>query len=305
MEIILISKSHRAGRRIHFGTLGAVALCGLALALVAALGWSGYQAGLHARSDVSVTLNEAIGRQKAAVDEAIRDAENDLNALAQRLGEMQAHVIRLDALGARLVDIAKLDGGEFAFEASPGRGGPAGVATTLEPQTQAEFITQLERLAAKLEDRQIKLSALEGLFMEGNLQAKVHPAGRPITKGWMSSPFGYRNDPYTGRRVFHEGIDFAGRFGSEVRAVAAGVVVDTGYEQGYGNYVEVKHANGYATRYAHNKKNLVKVGDTVQKGQPVALMGSTGRSTGPHVHFEVLHNGKRVNPWKFVRAEQP
>ncbi len=304
MEIILISKSHRAGRRIHLGTLGAVALCGFALSLVAALGWSGYRMGLNARSDTSVILDQAISRQRAAVDEAIRDAENDLNALAQRLGQMQAHVIRLDALGSRLVDMADLDRAEFAFESSPGRGGPADVVTW-QPQTQADFMTQLERLAAQLEDREVKLEALEGLLMEGKLQAKVHPAGRPITEGWISSSFGYRNDPYTGRRAFHEGIDFAGRFASEVRAVAAGVVVDAGYEQGYGNYVEIKHANGYATRYAHNKKNLVKVGETVQKGQAVALMGSTGRSTGPHVHFEVIHNGKRVNPWKFVRAEQP
>ncbi|NIR82257.1 MAG: M23 family metallopeptidase [Gammaproteobacteria bacterium] len=282
--------------------MGAIGLCGLALALGAALGWGGYRMGLNAQSDASVTLDAAIERQRAAVQEAIRDAENDLNALAQRLGQMQAHVIRLDALGARLVDVAKLDPGEFAFESSPGRGGPADVAAR-QPQTEADFLTQLERLAAQLEDREVKLRALEGLLMEGKLQAKVHPAGRPIAEGWMSSHFGYRNDPYSGRRAFHEGIDFAGRFASEIRAVAAGVVVEAGYEQGYGNYVEIKHANGYATRYAHNKKNLVKVGETVQKGQPVALMGSTGRSTGPHVHFEVLHNGKPVNPWKFVRAE--
>jgi murein DD-endopeptidase MepM/ murein hydrolase activator NlpD len=303
MEIIFISKAHRAGRRLHLGALSALALSALVLSVGGGLAWAGYRAGLAAHTDdAERALHHAMDSQREVVHQAIRDAQNDLDALALRLGDMQAHVIRLDALGARLVEMANLDQEEFSFELPPGRGGPAELGTS-QPQTQADFLAQLEQLAAQLDDREVKLKALENLLMEGSLQARVHPAGRPVTEGWISSYFGYRNDPITGRRAFHEGIDFAGKLGEDVRAVAAGVVVWSGYKHGYGNLVEIRHANGYSTRYGHNKKILVRAGETVQKGQRIALMGSTGRSTGPHVHFEVLHNGKRVNPLKFVRAD--
>ncbi|HEY9050177.1 MAG TPA: M23 family metallopeptidase, partial [Gammaproteobacteria bacterium] len=123
----------------------------------------------------------------------------------------------------------------------------------------------------------------------------------PITRGWISSYYGMRTNPFTGKLQFHKGMDFASKSGSEVQAVAGGVITWSGKRYNYGNMVEVNHGNGYVTRYAHNKENLVKVGDTVKKGQAVASMGSTGRSTGPHVHFEVLKDGRQINPLKFVQ----
>ncbi|NIM29020.1 MAG: peptidoglycan DD-metalloendopeptidase family protein, partial [Gammaproteobacteria bacterium] len=166
-----------------------------------------------------------------------------------------------------------------------------------------DFLASLENLVRQLEDREPKLAVVEGTLMNRKLHAEVFPTGRPVKKGWISSVFGWRNDPINGKRAFHEGIDFAGRAESEVVAVAAGVVVWSGRRWGFGNTVEINHGNGYTTLYAHNEKNLVKVGETVKKGQVLALLGSTGRSNGPHVHFEVRRNGKAVNPIKFVREK--
>ena len=239
--------------------------------------------------------------QRDKVDGAIGDAERDLDALALRMGEIQSRVVRLDALGRRLVEMADLDAAEFSFDEVPARGGPD-LVTEREPFEVPDMLASLEELLNLLEDREPKLAVVEGTLMNRKLHAEVFPTGRPVSSGWISSVFGWRNDPMSGKRAFHEGIDFAARANSEVSAVAAGVVVWSGSRWGFGNAVEVNHGNGYSTLYAHNKKNLVKVGETVKKGQVLALLGSTGRSSGPHVHFEVRRNGKAVNPLKFVRA---
>jgi murein DD-endopeptidase MepM/ murein hydrolase activator NlpD len=133
------------------------------------------------------------------------------------------------------------------------------------------------------------------------LRDEVRPEGRPVTAGYVSSHFGSRTDPFTGRRAFHKGVDFAGREGAEVVAVASGVVIWSGERYGYGQLVEVNHGNGYVTRYAHNVDNLVAVGDTVRRGQVIARMGGTGRATGPNLHFEVLLNDKPVDPLTYVQ----
>ena len=244
---------------------------------------------------------EEVRHQRGKVDGAIGDAERNLDALALRMGEIQSRVVRLDALGRRLVEMADLDAEEFSFDGVPARGGPQ-LVTEREPFEVPDFLASLEELVRVLEDREPKLAVVEGTLMNRKLGAEVYPTGRPVSKGWISSVFGWRNDPLTGKRAFHEGIDFAGRASSEVVAAAAGVVVWSGKRWGFGNTVEVNHGNGYSTLYAHNEKNLVKVGETVKKGQVLARLGSTGRSSGPHVHFEVRRNGKAVNPMKFVRA---
>jgi murein DD-endopeptidase MepM/ murein hydrolase activator NlpD len=154
----------------------------------------------------------------------------------------------------------------------------------------------------QLDNREVQLNVLESVLMNENLQQRVYPQGRPVKSGWLSSYFGKRTDPFTGKPANHTGIDFAGQMGAEIVAVADGVVTWSGDRYGYGVMVEINHGNGYATRYAHNSENLVAVGDEVKKGQIVALMGETGRATGPNLHFEVLQNGRRVNPVKFIRS---
>jgi murein DD-endopeptidase MepM/ murein hydrolase activator NlpD len=158
----------------------------------------------------------------------------------------------------------------------------------------------LDELGAGIKDREQKLSVLESLLMSRSLSERVMPSGRPVEEGWLSSRYGKRNDPFTGKQEFHRGLDFAGKKGSEVIVVGDGVVTWAGNRSGYGNLLEVSHGNGFITRYGHNQKHLVKVGDTVRKGQQIALMGTSGRSTGPHVHFEVMRDGKTVNPASYI-----
>jgi murein DD-endopeptidase MepM/ murein hydrolase activator NlpD len=276
---------------------------GLAIMLAVALyaGTRLGQAGTDYLSDWQDISDwqDSVRSQQSEIAEVRLSAQADLDALALRLGQMQAQMLRLNALGARLVSQGNLDRDEFDFDAEPAVGGP-GSAVSTESVTYPDFLTMLDELEAGIYDREQKLSILETLLMSRSLNERVMPSGRPVEDGWLSSNYGKRNDPFTGKQEFHKGLDFAGKKGSEVIVVGDGVVTWAGKRSGYGNMIEVSHGNGYVTRYGHNQKHLVKVGDTVRKGQQIALMGSTGRSTGPHVHFEVMRDGKTVNPAKYI-----
>ena len=227
--------------------------------------------------------------------------ENNTGALARRLALMNAHVMRLDAAGSRLTEIAGLNKGEFNFAQPPPVGGPE-ISAGGQPPAVDEILRSLESLEKQLSDRERQMRVLEDLLLASRLQKEVRPSGWPVENGWISSLFGTRVDPFTGLRAFHAGVDFAARQGSNVMSVAAGIVADVGDRFGYGLLVEINHGNGYVTRYGHNDTALVTVGDRVRKGQAVALVGDSGRSTGPHVHFEVLLNGRTVNPHEYVQA---
>ena len=242
---------------------------------------------------------DSVRGQQPDIAEVRRSAQADLDALALRLGQMQAQMLRLNALGERLVVQGNLDKDEFDFDAEPAVGGPGSTAAT-DSVSYPDFLGMLGELGAGMNDREQKLSVLATLLMTRSLSERVTPSGRPVEDGWLSSKYGKRNDPFTGKQEFHKGLDFAGKKGSEVIVVGDGVVTWAGQRSGYGNMVEVSHGDGYVTRYGHNQKHLVKVGDTVRKGQQIALMGSTGRSTGPHVHFEVVRDGKTVNPARYI-----
>jgi murein DD-endopeptidase MepM/ murein hydrolase activator NlpD len=238
--------------------------------------------------------------QGAQIIEAKRELQERLDALAGRVGQMNAHVIRLDALGRRLTEMAKLDKGEFNFDSPPAVGGPEGLvegAIVASP----DLTSMLDELSTQIKDLERQLTVLESMIYTRNLSSQLVPGGRPVTQGWISSYFGQRTDPFNGRTAYHRGVDFAGPAGSQVVSVASGVVTYAKELFGYGKTVEINHGNGYVTRYAHNQKVLVAVGDTVQKGQAISLIGSTGRSTGPHLHFEVLKQGRAVDPMSFVR----
>jgi murein DD-endopeptidase MepM/ murein hydrolase activator NlpD len=237
--------------------------------------------------------------QQTEITEARRSAQADIDALTLRMGTMQAQMLRLNALGDRLVEQGSLDKDEFDFDAVPAVGGP-GESAAVQSVPLADFLSMMDALGSEMKDREQKLSVLESLLMSRSLHERVMPSGKPVADGWLSSRYGKRNDPFTGKQDFHKGLDFAGKKGSEVITVGDGVVSWAGKRSGYGNLIEVNHGNGYSTRYGHNQKHLVEVGDKVKKGQQIALMGSTGRSTGPHVHFELLQNGKTVNPSKFI-----
>lgn len=306
MQLILIGKPGRAPRRLHLGPAATRAAFAAAILVGALLVAAGMQFGgspnASAPEAVFADWRHQIETQKRTVDLALRSAEENLGALALRMGQMQAQLIRLEALGQRLTEMSGLDQGEFDFGSAPALGGPA-EPSALQAHSVPDFLSSLDTLSAQLDGISPKLRSLESALMQRQLDAEVRPSGRPVRKGWISSYYGYRTDPITGKKAFHDGIDFAGKRTAKVYAVASGVVVWSGRRHGYGQLVEINHGNGYVTRYAHNSKNLVQAGDTVRRGEPVALMGSTGRSTGPHVHFEVLRNGKAVNPLRFVQEK--
>jgi murein DD-endopeptidase MepM/ murein hydrolase activator NlpD len=208
-------------------------------------------------------------------------------------------MIRLDALGKRLTEMANIDSHEFDFDSTPPTGGPEADGEGVTAQIP-DITAKLNDLEQKVALRGSQLSALENVILDRDLKKQTHPEGRPVASGFISSYFGEREDPFSGEEAYHKGVDFAGTAGANVMAVAAGVVTWAGDRTGYGNLVEINHGDGYVTRYAHCQKTLVSVGQTVKRGDPIALMGSTGRSTGPHVHFEVVRNGRQVNPLSFV-----
>ncbi|MEJ2138110.1 MAG: peptidoglycan DD-metalloendopeptidase family protein [Gammaproteobacteria bacterium] len=307
MRIILLNRGGRSACCLDLSGLQAW-VAGAALTLVlgisVAVGYSLAAMGPgEAASDELLQLRAELEAQRSSVEQLKVSSGEHINALAMRLGDLNANVIRLNALGSRLTGMAKLDDGEFDFDNPPAVGGPeesAESAAMAEGQLP-DLQLSLDSLETTLNAQEQQLATLEGLMMNRQLNERVSPSGRPIKTGWLSSYFGRRSDPMTGKSSWHKGIDFAGKHGSEVIAVGDGVVTWSGDRYGYGNLVEIKHGNGYVTRYGHNQVNLVAVGDQVAQGQTIALMGSTGRSTGPHVHFEVHRNGKAVDPAKFIR----
>jgi murein DD-endopeptidase MepM/ murein hydrolase activator NlpD len=306
MNIVFFTKSHGRIASLDIGRKGLFfIIIPLIIALPGVFLYTGYKLaysdGEATPASFVTSWHKDLQKQRQELDRAVKHSEENMNALAQQLGNLKTHVIRVDALGERLTKMAKLDNGEFNFDSPPALGGPA---TGSDPATinVAEFVESFEKLSRQIEDRERQLNILESMLMNRNLQAEVYPAGQPVKRGWISSFFGMRNDPFTGRKELHKGIDFAGRLGSEVVAVAAGVVTWIGEKSGYGKTIELNHGNGYVTRYGHNDSILVSMGDKVEKGQTLALMWSSGRSTGPHVHFEVIRNGKTVNPAKYIKA---
>lgn len=229
-----------------------------------------------------------------------QQVQDRVDAMSARMGELNAHVVRLDALGKRLTEMAKISSGEFNFDGTPALGGPDDEVPARSGTAGITDITRLiDDMERRLEQRDSQLLALENVILSRSLYEAIRPDGRPVAAGYISSYYGKRQDPFKGHEANHRGLDFAGALGSEVLAVAEGVVTRVEGVAGYGNLVEIKHGE-YVTRYAHNQKALVAVGERVSRGQAIALMGSTGRSTGPHVHFEVLQNGRHVNPLKFI-----
>jgi murein DD-endopeptidase MepM/ murein hydrolase activator NlpD len=240
-------------------------------------------------------------RQKAQIEDVRRALQEKVNALAMRVGQMNANVIRLDALGKRLTRMAKLDDGEFNFGSPPALGGET---VDGQPAQIPSLTAMVDDLQSQLSSREQQLGVLENLILTRELNKQVYPEGRPVQEGWISSYFGRRADPFTGFSAVHKGVDFAGPEGTVVSSVAAGLVTFSGERAGFGQMVEINHGNGLATRYCHNEKLLVKQGDMVRKGQDVSLMGSTGHSTGPHLHFEVLKNGTQVDPLRFIGEDR-
>ena len=304
MNIIFFSKREGRARQLNLAhpvALGLAAVLGVGLLGTAfVLGMQlGHGGGTRLATRDTAQWSQVLSDQKHQIADLKQQLQERVDAMAVRLGAMNAHVIRLDALGKRLTEMADIDNREFDFDTDPPTGGPESDGEGVSAQIP-DLTAMLNQLDKRVELRDSQLSALENVILAKELKEQIHPEGRPVTQGFISSYFGEREDPFTGHEAYHKGVDFAGSAGADVIAVAAGVVTWAGERSGYGTLVEINHGDGYVTRYAHNERTLVNVGETVKRGQPIALMGSTGRSTGPHVHFEVLRNGRQVDPLSFT-----
>ena len=304
MKIIIVDQKHGDTRSLVLKGWMRVALSVCLLGVPVILGYYGYHVSASRNADfykdeATQAWMDELMSQKQDIDQIRQETLAQLEALTLRMANLQARLLRLDALGQRLTEISDLDDGEFDFTQAPAMGGPVDMdAVDVEVP---DFMRALDNLTREIEDKQQQLELLDSLLVEQQIQSESFLSGRPINRGWISSPYGRRLDPFTGKLAWHSGIDFAtGRTGVDVRAVASGVVTYAGDKQGYGNMVKINHGNGYETLYAHNDKLMVKPGDIVKKGQVITLSGNTGRSTGPHVHFEVHKNGRVVDPSSYV-----
>jgi len=300
MQIIIISPNGKTHRHWHLTPFKLVVASLICLSIIFAS--ASFITKLTAptlNSNTSVPLVQALPTPNSTTTETALEQNDHVQAyFAKRLGGLQAETIRLKALTEKLAMMSGFDTSEFLLEEDAGQGG-------IEQQgisfSKDDFVLNLSSLEHSLSKQSLQLSHLQNyLLTEDSIKSAI-PSGRPIKGGWISSYFGNRTDPFNGKKVFHHGLDFAGKAGSKVYAVADGIISWKGRRSGYGELVEIDHGNGYVTRYAHNKTVIAELGDKVTKGQAIALMGSTGRSTGPHVHFEVLRDGKAVNPYKFVK----
>ena len=244
----------------------------------------------------------------------------NINAMAVKLGEMQAQLIRLDTLGERLAGVAGVNvrdinkssaqpvGNNAALLRSngsaaltDGRGGPLVMQSSL---SSVELRDAVDDLARQVENKTDALALIESQLLEEQIRKMMLPTGLPVDAEWSASGYGWRLDPFTGERALHEGVDFVAAIGSPIHAAAAGIVVMSEIHPQYGNIIEVDHGRGITTRYAHASKLLARPGAFVKRGQVIALVGNTGRSTGPHLHFEVRLNGVSQNPNRFLRMAQ-
>ncbi|MEN8213029.1 MAG: M23 family metallopeptidase [Pseudomonadota bacterium] len=277
-----------------------------ALVSAAMAGRIGYQLGYH-NADLSAgrdaqiaSLRDMLDAERDNLQQVKAKSEDDLDALAIKLGALQAKVIRLEAIGERLVSVIDVDIDKETFKENPAMGS-ASDGEVGRTQSSADLLAGIDRLSKMLESQDLQLTMLETVLTDRDVNKEIKPSGMPV-KGYISSGFGGRIHPISGKYKGHKGVDIPGKRGTRIKSVAGGVVIKSERVSGYGNLVEVKHADGLSTVYAHNKKNLVSKGDIIEKGGTVALLGNTGRSTGPHVHFEVRKDGEAVNPMRFINA---
>ena len=304
MHIILVSNRLATAKSISLGTHHVI--LGVALLLAAVVALSSSMFYLVFRHAVEVRLPVVQNLLLSAQEQQTRNAKafmrENLNAIAVRVGEMQAQLVRLDALGDRLSALAGIKPQEFRMSELPALGGalPAGIPA--QDLSMDELSGRLDALSKHLDNRNDYLGILEDRLFDAKAKKMLMPTVSPVAMGWNEKNFGWRIDPFTGQKAMHEGTDFMVDMRTPVHAAAAGVVVVAQRHPQYGNMIDIDHGNGFTTRYAHLSKLMVKPGDVVQRGAIVGLSGSTGRSTGPHLHFEVRYKGVAQNPNRFLRV---
>jgi murein DD-endopeptidase MepM/ murein hydrolase activator NlpD len=301
MQLILINKSGEPSQFV-LSSLRIKMLGFVAATVCVGLVFAGFLLKQSDFVDAAVieTWRSKLSEQDDVVEQLREQSIARRQAVGRQIAEMQSRLWRMEALASYMHETSGLPKDEFDFDAPVSQGGP--LSNEAEVLAVDNLDTQLASLSRRLKQRETELSILDQVLLGIYNDKGARPAGAPIVKGWMSSPFGERVDPMSGKKAWHEGMDFAGAKGSEVIAVANGVVVFAGYRDGYGQMVEISHGKDLRTRYGHHEEVLVHAGQSVKRGDVIALMGSSGRSTGPHVHFEVLKEGRPVNPARYVSA---
>ena len=302
MNIILVSEKLAKARTITLGlpqlALFALGVMFSVVTLAAAMNYL----MLRFAADLNVPYLQTmlLSAQHEQNEKSQYYLRENLNAMAVKLGQMQAQLVRLDTLGERLAKLAGFKPQDLVFSELPGRGG---AISSLPSQdlSLGDFTQQLDSLTRQVDDRGDKLGILESLFTIDSAKKRLLPTMLPVEGGWYSSNYGWRIDPFTGQRAYHEGIDVMAEQGVTIRAAAGGVVVYSDFHPQYGNMVEIDHGNDLVSRYAHASKRLVKVGDVILRGAKIGEVGRTGRATGTHLHFEVRQRGAPVNPTQFLR----
>lgn len=302
----MFSSSIQKKLSIHKFAMLFILMLAVAMVSAAMAGKIGYQLGHHnanipaeSKSEIA-SLKETVNKERKNLQKVKAETENNLDALAIKLGSLQAKLMRLEAIGERLVTAVDVDIDKEVFKESPAMGS-ASDGEEGQTQTAADLLAGIDQLGNQLISQDRQLTALEKVLTERDVKKEVVPSGMPV-QGYISSGYGGRVHPISGKYKGHKGVDIPGKRGTRIKAVAGGVVIKSERVTGYGNMVEIKHADGLTTLYGHNKKNIVKKGDIIEKGDTVALLGSTGRSTGPHVHFEVRKLGNPVNPMRYINT---
>jgi murein DD-endopeptidase MepM/ murein hydrolase activator NlpD len=303
MHIILVSSKLAKSRSLTLTNrhliAGAVLMALLLFSLTLALFWITVRHAAEFKLPLLDSLvSSAQEAQRRKTEEFLRE---NLNAMAVKLGQMQAQLMRLDALGERLSTLAGLKPGEFRFNEAPGRGG---ALSSIPPKdlSMAEFNRQLDQLSRQMENRSDSLGILESQLFDAKVKKKLMPTIPPVDAAYSASSYGWRIDPFNGMLAMHEGVDFPVDIGTPVFAAAGGVVIYSGPHPQYGFLVEIDHGNDFTTRYAHCSRVMVREGEVVQRGSKIAESGSTGRATGPHLHFEVRYRSVAQNPIRFLQA---
>lgn len=303
MHIIVVSSRLAKARSLTLTTrhlvAGGVLMALLVFGLTLGLFWVTVRHATETKLPLLDSMvSSAQEQQRKKTEEFLRE---NLNAMAVKLGEMQAQLMRLDALGERLAALAGLKPQEFRFNEPPARGG---AVSSIPPQdlSMAELNRHLDQLSRQMENRTDSLGILESQLFEAKVKKKLMPTIPPVDAAYTASSFGWRIDPFNGMLAMHEGLDFPVDIGTPIFAAAGGVVTYSGSHPQYGYMIEIDHGNEFTTRYAHCSRLLVKEGDVVQRGGKIGETGSTGRATGPHLHFEVRYRGVAQNPIRFLQA---
>ena len=317
MQIIVVSSRFSKAISLSFTLrhllLGLTALVFVVLALSGSLSYVAlrHAAELHVPFLQSVVMG-AQAAENRKTEDLVRD---NLKAIASKVGQLQAQMLHLDTLGERLSSVAGIKPAELAGAsgvvagvrtksppASPAAGGKGGplIGADSYRMSAEELGKEVDHLLSRVEFQADYLSVVESALMEKRIAHNRLPTVLPVNASWSASAFGWRADPFTQQRAMHEGVDFSADVGTSIVAAANGVVIAAENHPVYGNLLEIDHGNDYTTRYAHASALHVQLGQLVKRGQNIASVGSTGRSTGPHLHFEVRYKGTAVNPARFL-----